>query len=202
MAESGAEEVVGVDLLDEFTKAKAEAKKRSLTGISFVQSDIRDMGAEQFDVVISHDAFEHFEQPDEMLSEMVRVLRPGGRLMIKFGPPWRNPWGRHMSGTIRRDRPWVHLIVPEKVVMRCHSVYHNEPAIKERYAQLAGGLNKMLVKQFRQLLNRPDELEVVRFDIVPMYQVRWFYSLPESMQEFVASAVSAECIKRVLPNRS
>ena len=83
---------------------------------------------------ISHDSFEHFDEPEKELEEIIRVTKIGGHILIKFGHSWGSPWGRHMSGTIRRDRPWVHLIIPERTIMRCYSVYHNDSEIKTRYA--------------------------------------------------------------------
>ena len=169
LAQKGVEEVVGVDIQDQFLYAKMEADLRGLDQIKFVKGSSDGLPSEAFDVVISHDSFEHFEAPKHILAEMVRLTKPGGTLYIKFGPPWKNPWGRHMSGTIRKDRPWVHLFVPEKVIMRVHSVYHNELVLKEKYAQLDGGLNKMTIKHFKKILLGQKGIKIIRLKINPLF---------------------------------
>jgi ubiquinone/menaquinone biosynthesis C-methylase UbiE len=39
------------------------------------------------------DWFEHFGQPDEVLKEMARMLKPDGKVIVSFGPPWYHPKG-------------------------------------------------------------------------------------------------------------
>ena len=193
LAEKGAGKVVGFDIQDQFKYAKIEADRRTLDNISFIQGPSEDLPSEAFDVVISHDSFEHFEDPEYILSEMVRLTKPGGTILIKFGPPWKNPWGRHMSGTIRKDRPWIHLIVPEKVIMRVHSVYHNEPILKEKYAQLDGGLNKMTIKRFKKILDEQEDLEIIQFKVNPIYGLSIFKT--PIIHELFSSSVMTELIK-------
>ncbi len=192
-AERGAGHVTGLDIIPDFRFAEAEAQRRGCA-VSFICAASESLPDASFDVVISHDSFEHFEQPADILAEMSRLTRPGGRLLIKFGPPWRNPWGRHMSGTIRRDRPWVHLIVPERTIMRVHSAYHNEAVLSERYAELAGGLNKMTVGRFRALLRARPELRVEQFCVMPLYGVKILTALPV-VREFFASGARAICVR-------
>ena len=129
-----------MDIQNEFSYAETEAERRGLGNTVFIQGSTFSLKDNGFDVVISHNSFEHFELPEKILAEMVRITKPGGHILIKFGPPWMNPWGRHMSGTIRRDLPWIHLIVPEKVIMHCYSVYHDLPRLLEKYNELPGGL--------------------------------------------------------------
>lgn len=193
LAANGAGHVTGLDILPEFHNAEAEGRRRGYP-VSFVGAASDTLPDASFDVVISHDSFEHFADPAYILSEMVRLTRPGGRLLIKFGPPWRNPWGRHMSGTIRRDRPWIHLVVPERAIMRAQSVYHNEPVFSERYADLPGGLNKMTVARFRRLLHEQPGLLVEQFHIFPLYGVPALVGLPV-VREFFASGVRAICVR-------
>lgn len=192
LAAGGAAHVTGVDTLPTFQHAEQEAIARGYP-VTFIGANSESLPDAAFDVVFSHDSFEHFDDPGYILAEMVRLTRPGGRLMIKFGPPWRNPWGRHMSGTIRRDRPWIHLVVPERTVMRAHSVYHNQP-FRERYADLPGGLNKMTVGRFEQLLKRQAGLRVEEFHVFPLYGLRPLTALPV-VREFFASGVRAVCVR-------
>lgn len=188
----GAGHVTGLDIIPDFRYAEAEAQRREYAA-TFICATSESLPDASFDVVISHDSFEHFEQPADILAEMIRLTRPGGRVLIKFGPPWRNPWGRHMSGTIRRDRPWVHLIVPERMIMRVHSVYHNQAVLSERYAELPGGLNKMTIGHFQALLRARPELRVEQFHVMALYGVRALTALPVA-REFFATGARAICV--------
>lgn len=186
--------VVGADLQRRFDAAAAVARERDLP-VRFVHGSTAALRDGAFDRVLSHDAFEHFSEPAAVLAEMARLTRPGGEVRIKFGPPWKNPWGRHMGGTVRRDRPWVHLFVPERVVMRAHSAYHGKPRLLERYAELPGGLNRMTVGRFRRLLDAEPRLTVRRFEVLPIRRLRPIARLP-FLREFAAGGVRAECVRR------
>lgn len=195
LAEGGARTVTGLDTLPAFDHAIAECQRRGLANVAFIGESTEAVLDAQFDVVISHDSFEHFDDPGHVLAEMVRLTKPGGLILIKFGPPWRNPWGRHMGGTIRRDRPWIHLVVPERTIMRCHSVYHNSPILSESYSDLDGGLNKMTVGRFRKLLGEQPGLDIETLQAVPLYRIGALTALPV-VDEFFAAGVRAVCRKQ------
>jgi ubiquinone/menaquinone biosynthesis C-methylase UbiE len=75
--------VIGVDLSE---KMLMRAKKKLLVkdSISFLQAQASHLPfqGETFDVVVSASAFHFFPYPEKPLSEMVRVLRKGGRLVV------------------------------------------------------------------------------------------------------------------------
>lgn len=194
MAERGAAHVTGVDVEHFFVLAEEESRRRGDDRVTFVHAHSSTLPDAAFDVVVSHDSFEHFEEPEAMLDEMMRLVRPGGRILIKFGKPWRSPWGRHMSGTLRKDRPWVHLLVPERSVMRVHSVYHDDPVLYERYADLAGGLNKMTVGRFRRILRGRPDLRLDEFRLTALYGLRPLTAVPV-LNELFASEVRALCTR-------
>jgi ubiquinone/menaquinone biosynthesis C-methylase UbiE len=193
LAEKGARHVTGLDILPNFQLAEDESRRRGFS-VTFVNAAAETLPDARFDVVISHDSFEHFDEPEHTLAEMIRLTRPGGLVLIKFGPPWLNPWGRHMGRTIRKDRPWVHLIVPEKTVMRVHSVYHNETHLSEYYYQLPGGMNKMTVGRFRHMLQRHSGIHINDFHVFPIYGFRPLILIP-GIQELFASGVRVVCRK-------
>ena len=49
-------------------------------------------GDQQFDLVLSSEVIEHMLEPDKMIDEIVRVLKPGGNLIITT-PNWRSWFG-------------------------------------------------------------------------------------------------------------
>jgi SAM-dependent methyltransferase len=99
------------------------------------------------DVVYSLDAFEHFDDPATVLARMFQLLAPGGRLLVAFGPPWKNPYGSHLR--YMTDLPWAHLLFSEATVMAVRARYRPDGA--RRYADCPGGLNGLTVRGFRRL---------------------------------------------------
>lgn len=78
-------EVVGVDVTQNFlTSARQEAERRGLSNASFKFGDVESMpfGDAEFDVAVCRSAFHHFPNPEGVLGEMKRVVKPGGRLLI------------------------------------------------------------------------------------------------------------------------
>lgn len=50
---------------------------------------------DSFDFVFSYNSFEHFPDPERVLLEATRVVRPGGYIYLNFGPLWLSPRGAH-----------------------------------------------------------------------------------------------------------
>lgn len=77
--------VTGVDITPAMLKrAEEERLRRQLVNVSFQAGDVESLDFEggRFDVVTCGSAFHHFPQPERVLREMIRVLRPGGMLAI------------------------------------------------------------------------------------------------------------------------
>jgi len=81
LAEAGASEAVGVDLSDD---ALDRARSGGGAGTRFVVGDLLDLPFEDeaFDVVVSFEAIEHVAEPEQVLAELARVLRPDGLLIV------------------------------------------------------------------------------------------------------------------------
>jgi ubiquinone/menaquinone biosynthesis C-methylase UbiE len=80
-----ASHVTGIDITPAMLKqAEILAQQKSLTNLSWQQGDIETLPFPDasFSIVLSRYAFHHFLQPDVVLSEIVRVCRPGGRVLI------------------------------------------------------------------------------------------------------------------------
>jgi SAM-dependent methyltransferase len=149
MACRGAVEVVGVEIVERGRAAGAAlaAQHGVADRVRFVPS----IGAherDRFDLCISLNSMEHFTDPLRVLQEIRGALRPGGRLLLTFSPPWFAPYGAHMA--YFTPLPWVHLLFPERVVMAVRSRYRDDGA--QRYEEVEGGLNRMSLARFERLV--------------------------------------------------
>ncbi|MCC7417770.1 MAG: class I SAM-dependent methyltransferase [Acidobacteria bacterium] len=95
-----------------------DARARA-AGVSFLQSDACDiaLASGSIDLVYSFASFEHFPRPDRCLSEIERVLRPGGYAFLNFGPLYFSPYGRHAYRQI--PVPFCHLLFDEQTLRDC-----------------------------------------------------------------------------------
>jgi SAM-dependent methyltransferase len=143
-------EVCGVDTNRKtLDKAIQYANRQALPAgrLEFRERVSRDMWR-TFDVVISKDAMEHYPEPAATLEEMRRLLKPGGRLLITFGPPWFAPYGSHMHFFCKV--PWLNLLFTERTVMAVRARFRQDGA--KRYEDCESGLNKMSVAKFERII--------------------------------------------------
>jgi ubiquinone/menaquinone biosynthesis C-methylase UbiE len=115
--------VTGIDLSDGLLSLAQSAVRSSgpaAAATRFVKSDAETLPFSNgsFDTVLSLFALLHFPHPDRALSEMYRVLRPGGKLVVGIGsgPPWSTPagWTHRIGQIVDRLRIHTHklLIAP------------------------------------------------------------------------------------------
>jgi ubiquinone/menaquinone biosynthesis C-methylase UbiE len=84
----GAGSVVGVDLSEEIIEtARSQYVGVEHPNLSFEVANVYqlDYAEQSFDVVYAHQVLQHLSQPVEALTEMKRVLKPGGRLAVRDG---------------------------------------------------------------------------------------------------------------------
>lgn len=139
MARSGAARVVGVDIADQRLEHGRAAASEDDPVCFVTETD------ELFDLVISQNAFEHFNDPAVILQEMSKRLNKKGRAIVSFGPPWKAPYGGHMYFFTRL--PWVTLLFSENTVLRIRSLYRNDGS-----TTYTGDLNQMTLKKFKDLI--------------------------------------------------
>lgn len=151
MAKRGAKYVLGVDTSEAgLAKARALADQQGVRmGQVEFSNSVPLERAGTFDVVVSQNSFEHFPDPASTLSQMTTALRPGGVMLITFGPPWFAPYGSHMFFFTKL--PWINLLFSEKTVMRVRSRFRSDGAT--RYEEVERGLNKMTVARFERLVH-------------------------------------------------
>ena len=163
----GAKSVTGMDVVESYEEeAYALQEQLGLNGFTFVTRDAAhtDFADNSFDSVIMNDAMEHVDKPLEVLQEVYRILKPGGRLYVNF-PPYNHPFGAHLSDAI--GIPWVHLFFSDKTLIEGYKqlvkdLPDGESRMKFRISEDENGkeyfsyINKMTIKRFQTLLKDTD----------------------------------------------
>ncbi len=67
------------------------------------------------DIIFMDDVWEHIDKPSRALKEAIRVVKPGGYILIAF-PPLNHPWAAHVNDLI--PIPWIHYCLWEKYIVR------------------------------------------------------------------------------------
>ncbi|MGI8788080.1 MAG: class I SAM-dependent methyltransferase [Pyrinomonadaceae bacterium] len=121
------------------------------------------------DVVYTIDTFEHLSQPNEILTECFRVLRPNGILFIHFGA-WLTPYGSHLEDII--PIPWANAVFSMDTLLNVAAHLYDSPDYKTAcyYIDQKTGerkpnpyldkakwdefLNHITIRKFRKIINR------------------------------------------------
>jgi SAM-dependent methyltransferase len=115
-----------------------------------------------FDLVLSMSTLEHVEDVEAVLTEIARVLRPGGQALLTFEPVWSGSYGHHLhhfGECARLVPPWAHLWwTPDDMRRSLTGRWPSdaplslEQAIDWVYASRA--INRLTVHDFRSRLRR------------------------------------------------
>lgn len=77
--------VIGIDITDEMLEqAVMSQRKQELQNVSFLNADVNHIPFETntFDIVVTRFSFHHMVYPQKVLSEMIRVCKPGGMVVV------------------------------------------------------------------------------------------------------------------------
>src|SRR5689334_15548940 len=182
IAEHGAARVIGVDI-DEpsLERARAQALRRGVADRTTFATETN----EPVDVIVSLDAFEHFQDPDTILKIMAKLLRPQGEVLVSFGPIWFHPLGGHFFSVF----PWAHLLFSEPALVRWRSLHKTDGF----QSIAATGLNRMTIRRFRRVVER-SPLKFQSFELVPIRPLRRFHN--SLTREFTTSTVRCTLVHR------
>lgn len=160
-----AKSVYGLDivprLLDE---ARQHATSSGVDRVCTFSTELPD---HKFDVIVSLDSFEHFNDPATVLQTMFELLRPGGRVVTSFGPTWYHPYGGHLFSIFA----WAHLIFSEEALIRWRSDIRSDGAT--RFREVEGGLNQMTIGRFERLVE-DSPLTLDSLEAVPIRRLERF----------------------------
>ena len=182
-ASLGVKRIIGMEILEKYKEeADQLAKEKGFFELfEFVCADAAHMpfADNSFDGIIMNDAMEHVDEPEKVLSECYRVLKPSGRLYINF-PPYNHPFGAHLSDVI--GIPWVHCFFSEKTLIQVYKDLVNDKPDKEERINFRISRRSEGTEYF-SYINR---MTLRRFDKIrkssPFYQ---FYYHEEPLRPFL-----------------
>jgi SAM-dependent methyltransferase len=183
LAKRGAKLVIGLDIREDVLEA-ARNKAQGLRNVKFLTPQRCPRGLADF--VISLDSFEHFSNPSAALDLINDLLRPGGKLLSSFGPPWKHPLGGHTFSAF----PWAHLLLHESALVGWYNKIKNQ-AISS-VEEVSGGLNRMTIAKFEELV-RASNFREASITPVPIRKLRLFHNA--FTREFTTAVVKCQLTK-------
>ena len=158
-----AKSVFGLDiLLPQLATARAAARA---AGVDDRCKFGTEAPAEKVDIIVSLDSFEHFADPAAVLETMYDLLRPGGRVLVSFGPTWYHPFGGHLFSVF----PWAHLVFTERALIEWRNDIRSDGAT--RFHEVEGGLNQMTIRRFEKLVAE-SKFDLVALEAVPIRRLK------------------------------
>lgn len=171
LAEQGAAHVDGCDIntnsvhnAHQFLEHHTRDDDQQKISVDFAVCDATSLPYEdnRFDAIFSTNVFEHVMEPVAMLSEIRRVLKPGGSFISRFGPLFYSPRGYHLCWATQV--PWAHLVFGFKPVIEVRNT-KRPPYWPKNWEDT--GLNKLTFNQFRDAV-REAGLEAERLKRTPV----------------------------------
>jgi SAM-dependent methyltransferase len=161
-ARRGARKVIGIDIRE---RALANARNAAEACGVDKRCTFTTQTDEQADVILSIDAFEHYDDPAEMLRIMRPLLKNNGCVIAAFGPTWYHPLGGHLFSLF----PWAHLIFTEKSLIRWRSDFKTDGAT--RFCEVEGGLNQMTIRRFQSIVAESG-FKFAEFEPIPIRKLK------------------------------
>ena len=140
---------VGCDVkADSLAEAQQFKLHSQHTNVSFVEvpHNTLPFSDNSFDAIFSTDVFEHVMQPGELLSEIYRVLTPGGSFISTFGPLFYSPLGYHMLRV--SQVPYAHIFFGIKPIVEIRNT-RDWPVQISTWQEF--GLNQITFTCFKRL---------------------------------------------------
>ena len=129
-----AREVHGVDVMPMFGQLEERFERMFGAGNPFPPVTLRLVQAGEllpyedgaFDAVFAWSVFEHVANVPYVLSEIHRVIRPGGAFFLQISPLYFSAQGGHLWNIL--DEPWIHLRLGREELLE--RIRHARPTIR------------------------------------------------------------------------
>jgi len=156
-----------------------------------------------FDIVLMEDVLEHVEDPKKVIQECYRVLKLGGKLIIKF-PSFKGMFSHHLDRAI--NLPALHYILPMKTWAQGLNYLLLDPRYKLFYEPfdkiistpyrkfITHNLNGLDFQQFKEIIKESD-FKLLSLGLIPsrlnkntriikfIYSLFWHF---KNLQEFLS----------------
>ena len=201
LAEHGARRVLACDVIvDTLARGHRQLVGRRVPVTFFAQDGghmaLPDAGV---DVVFTIATFEHFPDPEAVLAESFRVLRPGGLLYASFETYYGGSGGHYFDLI---GLPWIHLLFPERHLLQAWqhlaAAHPDLAALNFTMVRTPGGLerrwlNRISLRGFDRLVAASSFERVEwRVRLIKNLQRRRVASLiPSALREVLATNVTA-----------
>jgi ubiquinone/menaquinone biosynthesis C-methylase UbiE len=157
MAAVGAKSVVGLDLnvkhlefARRFAKIVADRYGPNYQlPVTFLEmsADHMTFPDATFDLVLADNVFEHFTEPEAVMKEAHRVLRPGGGMLIPVFSSIVSKYGLHLKHGLKM--PWANVFFSERTIIRAmRRLAEEDPKLFELYPGLSD--NPQRVRDLRR----------------------------------------------------
>lgn len=166
-----ARSVVGVDIeraaIDQATRALAASPSANCRFVQ-ARSGVLPLPDCSFDAVFSTNTFEHVMDLDRAFSELLRVLRPGGVVLSRFGPLFFSPQGYHLYWACQV--PYAHLVCGLDAVLALRNARCANPRAATSWQAL--GLNGRRCRDYKRSAAAAG-FRLERFERIPVRRLRW-----------------------------
>jgi len=180
MARRGAARVYGLDIQERLLAIARQSWQ--LPNLSF-----GGIVPEAADIIICVDSFEHFANPEQILSDISSMLKPEGEVWVSFGPTWYHPLGGHLFSVF----PWAHLLFSESSLCAWRKNFRSDGA--NRFCEVDGGLNQMTIQRFIRIV-QSSSLTLEKLELVPIRRLKWMHN--RLTREFLTATVRCRLIHR------
>jgi SAM-dependent methyltransferase len=177
MALLGAKRVIGLDISEKWLQVGRQQAESA--GVAD-RCDFVTSVSSPVEVIVSLDSFEHFAEPATVLQTMYSLLKPGGCVLISFGPTWYHPLGGHLFSVF----PWAHIVLKETALIRWRNQFKTDGATK--FGEVEGGLNQMTISRFESLL-KVSPFTVEHIELVPIRRLKSLHN--RVSREFLTAVV-------------